>query len=147
MAMNRRILAHVVIETSADESTSNEAMVAALRSAIQVGLHARVLELNVYALSPDMQPKHPGVHPPRSEASENDQVIESYEQSGMVVKIYREAGLRTPPKHFAVVLNPAAKNPTGGVIQANSYGELRAAANARAERKAYLLQRKQAQQT
>lgn len=42
MTTNRRILAHVVIETSANESTSNEAMAAALRSAIQIGLNARV---------------------------------------------------------------------------------------------------------
>lgn len=145
MTANRRILAHVVLETSADEST-NAVMVAALRSAIQVGLNAHVLELNVYALSPDMQPKHPGVSAPRSEGSEDDQVIEEYEHCGMSVRIFREAGLRTPPKYFAVVMNPAAKNPTGGVIEANSYAELRAAADARAERKAYLLQRKQAQQ-
>jgi hypothetical protein len=147
MTANRRILAHVVIETSANESISNEAMAAALRSAIQVGLNARVLELNVFALSPDMQPKHPGVHAPHSEGSEDDQVIEEYEHCGMLVKIFREAGLRKPPKYFAVVMNPGVKNPTGGVIEASSYGELRAAADARAERKAYLLQRKQAQQT
>jgi len=124
MTANRRILAHVVIETSANESISNEAMAAALRSAIQVGLNARVLELNVFALSPDMPPKHPGVHAPHSEGSEDDQVIEEYEHRGMLVKIFREAGLRKPPKYFAVVMNPGVKNPTGGVIEASSYGEL-----------------------
>lgn len=66
MTANRRILAHVVLETSADEST-NAVMVAALRSAIQVGLNARVLELNVYALSPDIPPRQNSCRPNRTQ--------------------------------------------------------------------------------
>lgn len=51
MAENRRILAHVLIEMNPLTGQGAEATKAALRSAIQVGLNARVLELNVFPIA------------------------------------------------------------------------------------------------
>ncbi len=79
---------------------------------------------------------------PHSEPSGHDQIVEEYMHSGMQVQIYREAGQKSPPGYFAVVLNPNAKNPSGAVLDAKSYTELKQVAEARAERKACLLQRK-----
>jgi hypothetical protein len=79
--------------------------------------------------------------PPPSVASDKDEVIEQYTHAGMLVEIYRAAG-RGRPRYFAVVVNPAIKNPTGAVIDASSYAGLRAAAEVRAESKAAAWQRK-----
>jgi len=62
--------------------------------------------------------------------------------SGMRVQIFRNAGPKSPPTYFAVVVNPNVKNPSGAVLHAKSYAELKQVAEARAERKAFLLQRK-----
>lgn len=60
----------------------------------------------------------------------------------MQVQICRDAGSKSPPTYYAVVLNPTVKNPSGAVIEAKSYAELKQAAEARTERKAFQLQRK-----
>lgn len=142
MAENRRILAHVLIELNPLASQDAEATEAALRSAIQVGLNAQVLELNVYPIAAEDGARHVKAQIPHSEPSDRDQVVEEYMHSGMQVRIYRDAGPKSPPTHFAVVMNPNAKSPSGAVIDAKSYTELKQAAEARAERKAFLLQRK-----
>jgi hypothetical protein len=69
-------------------------------------------------------------------------LIEEYVHSGMQVRICRDAGPTSPPTYYGVVLNPNAKNPSGAVIEAKSYAELKQAAEALAERKAFLLHRK-----
>jgi hypothetical protein len=142
MAENRRILAHVLIEMNPLAGQGAEATKAALRSAIQVGLNAQVLELDVYPIAVEDGAHHVKAQIPHSEPSDRDQVVEEYMHSGMQVQIYREAGQRSPPGYFAVVLNPNAKNPSGAVLDAKSYTELKQFAEARAERKAFLLQRK-----
>ncbi|VTU30932.1 hypothetical protein [Variovorax sp. RA8] len=140
MAENSRILAHVLIEMNPLASQSAGATKAALRSAIQVGLNAQVLELSVYPIAAE-----DGARPvqtiPHSEPSDHDQVVEEYVHSGMQVRIYRHAGRKSPPSHNAVVLNPSVKNPSGAFIEAKSYGELKQAAEARAERKAKVVER------
>lgn len=144
MAQHRRILAQVLIEISPLASRSADATKAALRSAIQVGLNAQVLELNVYPIATEdgTSQVESEVSIPHSAPSDRDRVIEEYAHSGMQVQIYRNAGRRTPPSYFAVVLNPNVKSPTGAVMHADSYAELKRVAEARAERKAFLLQRK-----
>jgi len=81
--------------------------------------------------------------PPPSIASEKDQVIEEYLHSGIKIQIYRQGGASKHPTYFAVVMNPAAKSPTGGLVDAPSYVELRTAAEARAEWRAALWQQRQ----
>lgn len=142
MAENRRILAHVLIEMNPHAGQGAEATKAALRSAIQVGLNAQVLELNVYPIAADDDARHVKAQIQHSEASDRDQVVEEYVHSGMRVQIFRNAGPKSPPTHFAVVVNPNVKNPSGAVLQAKSYTELKQIAEARAERKAFLLERK-----
>ncbi|MDM0025922.1 hypothetical protein [Variovorax saccharolyticus] len=121
-----------------------EAIQAALKSAIQVGLNGQVLSLDAYPLAPDaaLAPQ-PATPIPHSEPSDKDQVVEEYMHSGMQIEIYRNAGLRGQPTYFAVVSNPAVKSPTGAVIDANSDAELKKAAEVRAERKAVLWKRSQ----
>lgn len=142
MAENRRILAHVLIEMNPLADQGADATKAALRSAIQVGLNARVLELSVFPIAAEDGARHVKAQIPHSEPSDHDQIVEEYMHSGMQVQIYREAGQKSPPGYFAVVLNPNAKNPSGAVLDAKSYTELKQVAEARAERKAFLLQRK-----
>lgn len=79
---------------------------------------------------------------PHSEPSDHDQVVEEYVHCGMQVRIYRDAGRKSQPTHYAVVLNPNVKNPSGALIEAKSYVEVKQAAEARAERKAFLVERK-----
>ena len=142
MAENRRILAHVLIEVNPLVDRDAQATKAALRSAIQVGLNAQVLELKVYPIAAEDGTRHGKTQIPRSEPSDHDQVVEEYLHSGMQVKIYRDAGPKSPPTYYAVVTNPNVKSPSGGVIEAKSYADLKQAAEARAERKAFLWQRK-----
>ena len=144
MAKHRRVLVQVLIQMTPLASQSAEATKAALRSAIQVGLNAQVLELNVYPIAAEDGADHMEAETqiPHSKPSDRDQVVEEYVHSGMQVQIYRDAGRRSPPTYFAVVLNPNAKNPSGAVIHAKSYAELKQTAEARAERKAFLLQKK-----
>lgn len=142
MAANRRILAHVLIEMNPLAGQGAEATKAALRSAIQVGLNAQVLELNLYPISSEDGARPVKIQIPHSEPSDHDQVVEEYVHSGMQVRIYRDAGRKSPPTHYAVVLNPNVKNPSGALIEAKSYPELKRVAEARAERKAFLLERK-----
>ena len=80
--------------------------------------------------------------PPPSVASDKDEVIEEYIHAGMKVRIYRDAGRKQRPTYFAVVINLATNSQTGSLVDANNYPELRAAAEARAERKAVLWQRR-----
>lgn len=142
MAENHRILAHVLIEMNPLAGQGAEATKAALRSAIRVGLNAQVLELHVYPIAAEDGACPVKAQIPHSEPSDHDQVIEEYVHSGMQVRIYRDAGRKSPPTHYAVVLNPNVKNPSGALIEAKSYAELKQAAEARAERKAFLLERK-----
>ncbi|WPH15939.1 hypothetical protein [Variovorax paradoxus] len=142
MAENRRILAHVLIEMNPLTGQGAEATKAALRSAIQVGSNAQVLELNVYPIAAGDGARRVKAQIPHSEPSDHDQVVEEYVHSGMQVQIFRNAGSKSPPTYFAVVVNPNVKNPSGGVLHAKSYTELKQVAEARAERKAFLLQRK-----
>jgi len=142
MAENRRILAHVLIEMNPHAGQGAEATKAALRSAIQVGLNAQVLELNVYPIAAEDRTLHVKEQIPHSEASNRDQVVEEYVHSCMRVQIFRNAGPKSPPTYFAVVVNPNVKNPSGAVLHARSYTELKQVAEARAERKALLLERK-----
>lgn len=142
MAEKRRILAHVLIEMDPLADQVAEATKAALRSAIQVGLNARVLELNIYPIAAEDGARRVKAQIPHSEPSDHDQVVEEYMHSGMQVQIFRDSGHRSPPTYYALVLNPNVKNPTGALIEAKSYAELKQAAEARAERKAFLLQRK-----
>lgn len=142
MAENRRILAHVLIEMNSLAGQGAEATKAALRSAIQVGLNAQVLELHVYPIAAEDGARHVKAQIPHSEPSDRDQVVEEYVHSGMRVQIFRNAGPKSPPTYFAVVVNPNVKNPSGGVLHAKSYAELKQVAEARAERKAFLLERK-----
>jgi len=144
MAENRRILADVLIEMNPLAGQCAQAIKAALRSAIQVGLNAHVLELNVYPIAEEDGARHLKAQIPHSEPSDHDQVVDEYVHSGMQIRIYRDAGRKSPPTHYAVVLNPNVKNPSGALIEAKSYGELKQVAEARAERKALLLQRKKA---
>lgn len=141
MAENHRILAHILIEKNPLADQGTEATKAALRSAIQVGLNARVLELHVYPIAEDGA-RHVKARIPHSEPSDRDQVVEEYVHSGMRVQIFRNAGPTSPPTYFAVVVNPNVKNPSGAVLHAKPYTELKQVAEARAERKAFLLQRK-----
>lgn len=142
MAENRRILAHVLIEMNPLADQGADATKAALRSAIQVGLNARVLELNVFPIAAEDGARHVKAQIPHSGPSDHDQIVEEYMHSGMQVQIFRDSGRRSPPTYYAVVLNPKVKNPSGSVIAAKSYAELKQAAEARAERRAFLLQRK-----
>lgn len=84
------------------------------------------------------------VKPPPSKASHRDQVVEAYFHHGMKIEIYRDAGMQRRPTYFAVVINPMSKTQSGSTVDANSYVELKAAAEARAERKAAALRQKQA---
>lgn len=107
-----------------------------------VGLNAQVLELNVYPIAAEDGARPVKAQIPHSEPSDHDQVVEEYVHSGMQVRIYRDAGRKSPPTHYAVVLNPNVKNPSGSLIEAKSYAEVKQAAEARAERKAFLVERK-----
>ena len=144
----QRLLVHVVLES--DSERSLEATVAALRSAIQVGLNGNVLSLDAFPLAAAPQEQAPQqptrAKPPPSKPSDRDQVVEEYTHSGMTVQIWRNAGRTTRPTYFAVVVNPQAKQPSGAVISAGSYQELKGIAETRAERKAELLQRRKATQ-
>lgn len=111
MAENRRILAHVLIEMNPLAGQGAEATKAALRSAIQVGLNAQVLELDVYPIAVEDGAHHVKAQIPHSEPSDRDQVVEEYMHSGMQVQIYREAGQRSPPGYFAVVLTRMRRIP------------------------------------
>ncbi|MDR6536985.1 hypothetical protein [Variovorax soli] len=62
----------------------------------------------------------------------------------MTVRIYRDAGKAARPTFYGVVTNPQAKQPSGALITAGTYQELRSMAEARAERKADLLRQRQA---
>jgi hypothetical protein len=134
----RRIVAHVFFDIPPTNGMSLEAAQAALRSAIQVGLNAQVLDIKISELDADTAVSSPGTTPPNSSPSALEQVVEEYSHCGMIVKIYRDAGRRSPPTYFAIVLNPAVKNATGGLITAKSYAQLKRAAEARAERKEFL---------
>jgi len=142
MAENHRILAHVLIEMNPLADQGADATKAALRSAIQVGLNAQVLELNVYPIAAEDSARHVKAQIPHSDPSDHDQVVDEYLHSGMQVQIYRDAGPKSPPTYYAVVTNPNVKNPSGAVIESKSYAELKQVAEARAERKAFLLERK-----
>lgn len=142
MAENRRILAHVLIEMNPLADQGADATKAALRSAIQVGLNAQVLELNVYPIAAEDSARHVKAQIPHSDPSDHDQVVDEYLHSGMQVQIYRDAGPKSPPTYYAVVTNPNVKNLSGAVIESKSYAELKQVAEARAERKAFLLERK-----
>ena len=54
----------------------------------------------------------------------------------MKVQIYRDSGLASRPTYYATVSNPNAKYPTGALVEARAYAELKQGAEARAERKA-----------
>lgn len=79
-----------------------------------------------------------------TESSDRDQVIEEYSHHGMLIRIYRDAevGLQGPT-YFGVVTNPNVKNPSGAVFgSGESIEEIKKIAEARAERKAFLLRRR-----
>lgn len=84
--------------------------------------------------------------PPPSVPSDKDEVIEEYMHAGMKVQIYLDAGRKQRPTYFAVVINLTRNSQTGSVVDANNYPELRAAAEAHAERKAVLWQRRLARE-
>ncbi|WP_422085426.1 helix-turn-helix domain-containing protein [Variovorax sp.] len=84
----------------------------------------------------------PSLMPPHSAASDKDQVIEEYSHAGMTIQICRDAGLSKRPTYYAVVINPATKTRSGSPVDGSSYAELRAAAAVRAERKAFLWQKR-----
>jgi len=139
MQPSNEVLAHVVLKLPSDQSA--ESISAALRSAIQVGLSATVLDLKVYCLAGRYFPES-GDMPPHSVTSDKDEVIEKYVHCDMEIQVYRAAGRRSPPRYFAVVVNPSVKNASGSVIDASSYAELKKSAEARAERKQKLFQRR-----
>jgi len=58
----------------------------------------------------------------------------------MLIQLYRDAGRHNPPTFFAVVKNPNVKHPSGSLVgEGSSLEEVKRAAEARAERKAFLL--------
>ncbi|MCU4122213.1 hypothetical protein [Variovorax sp. N23] len=146
MSEQHTFVALVQFNVSATDVGSFEATQVALASAIQVGLSAQVMEVKLYSVadqaialalgeSPPAR-NGPDARPPSSKPSDRDQVIEEYSHAGMTVQIFRGAGRRHPATYFAVVTNPLIKNPSGGVISASTYAELKERAQARAEQKA-----------
>jgi excisionase family DNA binding protein len=84
------------------------------------------------------------VEPATTPASQRDRVIEEYCYMGMLIKIYQEGDRGGPPSYFAVVINPLVTHPKGSVLGSGqlSIDDLKRMAEARAERKAFLLERR-----
>jgi hypothetical protein len=82
--------------------------------------------------------------PATTESWNHDKMIEEYSHKGMLIQIYQDAPVGSrPPSYFALVFNPNAKNPTSASWGASgSIDETKKVAEARAERKAFLLEKK-----
>jgi len=144
MADKRRILVNVILELGPNGPESTEAIKAAVQAALQVGLSSHVQDLRVSKLDDQVMIQNPNDNPPASKPSSKDQVIEEYLHSNMLIRISREAGKKIVPSYFAVVWNTQINNPSGSLIHAKSYSELKAAAEARAERKSLWFERRKA---
>lgn len=140
----RRVMVQVVM-TLGNEHDGHAAVQAAIVSALRVGLGSEIEDVRLFPLANELPPLHLLATPPPSEPSESDEVIESYMRNGLLIKIYREAGFSNAPSYFATVSRPP--NGSGGVIDAPNYGLLKQKAEARADRRAFLLERKLSGQT
>lgn len=141
MTNHPRVLVQTVVQLPPESAADLTSVKAALKSAIQVGLNAQVLSIEAYPLAAEAPLPPAASTIPASEPSDKDQVIEKYLHSGMTVEIMRCAG-RGQPSYFAVVTNPAAKYPSGAVIDADSYAQVKEAAEERAQRKSELWQKR-----
>ncbi len=78
MAKSQCILAHVAIDFGSDAGSNRDEIKAAIRSAIQVGLNAKVRDLAIFHLADDEPQREVTSNPPPSSPSDRDQVIEEY---------------------------------------------------------------------
>ena len=130
MTEKRRILAQIVLELGPTGPESTEAIKAALQSAIQVGLSAQVQDLHISKLDDQVLIQNPNDNPPASKPSSCDQVVLEYLHSGMLIKIFRDAGKKLVPTYFAVIQNPQIENSSGSTFSAKSYAQLKIIAEA-----------------
>lgn len=146
MTEKRRLFVQAVLELSPEVAANVEAITASVRAAIQVGLGAQVLQINAHLLAPEVHATHLDVGAPYSEPDERDRLIEQYDHSGMQVQIYRASGTDLPVSYFALLKKPSDKGPSGVVMEAETYLQLKQVAELRAERRSLQAAKRQSSQ-